>query len=375
MTGIYLHIPFCKKACTYCNFHFSTSLKYVDEMVEVMCKELQQRSVECTTEVGSIYWGGGTPSVLEPAHLERLFNIIYKYYRVKRGAEITLEINPDDVIKERVKHWIKLGINRASVGIQSFDNDQLLWMNRAHRGLEAKLRVWTLADCGIENISIDLIYGLPKMSTIQWRKTLMQALALPVQHVSSYCLTVEPKTALQHKVQIGSIQVADEESSANQFDVLVSTLTEHGFSHYEISNFGLPGYEAVHNSNYWKNKPYIGIGPSAHSYDGKKTRRWNIANNQQYMRSLASNQNYFETEILTSVERINEWIMTGLRTHAGCEIDQLDTELKKLLPEVLLKVNQDKRIQITPQGFVLRPESWFLADGVAADLFLSQIQH
>lgn len=342
----------------------------MNEMVKMMCKELKDRSRESVGVVSSIYWGGGTPSVLKPAHMEQLFETLHQYYTMSPDAEITLEINPDDIGVENVKHWMKLGVNRASVGIQSFDDSQLKWMNRTHQGIEAKQRVWTLADCGIENISIDLIYGLPKLSLLQWEKTLMQALALPVQHVSSYCLTVEPQTALHHKVAQGNIEVADEDLSAQQFDLLVSTLTQHGFIHYEISNFGLPGYEALHNSNYWKNKPYIGIGPSAHSYDGKSTRRWNIANNQHYMRKLANNDSYFETEKLTAKERINEWLMTGLRTRAGCNFEQLDAELKQYLPEVLLKVQQDSRIQVTPQGFVLKPRSWFLADGIAANLFL-----
>jgi oxygen-independent coproporphyrinogen-3 oxidase len=342
-------------------------------MVDAICKEIETRKHELATPVSSIYFGGGTPSLLTQAQLEKIFSTLHLHYSVNIDAEITLEINPDDVEKEKISFWMNAGINRASMGIQSFDDTQLKWMNRAHKAMQAKNSVYLLAEMGIENISIDLIYGLPEMTLEQWHSNLKQALALPIQHISSYCLTVEPKTALYYQISKGITYVPDDDLAATHFDLLTELTNQSGFEHYEISNFGMPGYHALHNSSYWQGKSYLGIGPSAHSYNAPNLRKWNIANNTKYIKCILSGQSYQTEEYLSLHDRFNEWLMTGLRTLEGCKKENLDNELRFLLNQIspsLIDLQSKGLIEKSETTIKLSPSIRFLADGIASSLFV-----
>ena len=285
MSGIYIHIPFCKQACHYCDFHFSTSLKKKEEMVLALAKEIQMRKSEFQVEaVETIYFGGGTPSILSNEDLNFLIDSVYKNYNVVANPEITIEANPDDLSEERIVDLSKSKVNRLSIGIQSFFEDDLKMMNRAHNAIEVQ-KCLEFATHYFDNISIDLIYGIPGSSNEKWKQNIAKALSFGIPHISSYALTVEPKTALDNFIKKGIIASPDDEAASNQFDILVETLQENGFIHYELSNFGKENYFSKNNSSYWLGKKYIGIGPSAHSYDGKN-RGWNVANNSLYIKSI-----------------------------------------------------------------------------------------
>ena len=313
MSGIYIHIPFCKQACHYCDFHFSTSMKKKDEMVLAIAKEIEMRKNEFENEtVETIYFGGGTPSVLQIADIKFLIDVVYKNYTVIENPEITLEANPDDLSENRIIELSNNRINRLSIGIQSFFEDDLKMMNRAHNSAEAK-NCLEIATQYFNNISIDLIYGIPGMSNKKWKQNIETALSFRINHISSYALTVEPKTALKKLIEGGKIAQPKDEVASEHFQILLETLEEHGFIHYELSNFGKENYFSKNNSAYWLGKKYIGIGPSAHSYNGKN-RSWNVSNNAIYLKYIQENKLPSETEILTKTDQYNEYIMTGLRT-------------------------------------------------------------
>jgi oxygen-independent coproporphyrinogen-3 oxidase len=377
MSGIYIHIPFCKQACHYCDFHFSTSLKKKDEMVLALAKEIQMRKSEFENEVvETIYFGGGTPSRLQIADLRMLMDSIYKNYKVVQNPEITLEANPDDLSEDYLIALTKICVNRLSIGIQSFFEDDLKLMNRAHNAEEAK-KCLVLAQKYFNNISIDLIYGIPNMSNEKWKQNIETALSFGVPHISSYALTVEPKTALHSFIQKGIIQQPDDEVAQEHFQILVDILTENDFIHYELSNFGKENYFSKNNSSYWLGKKYIGIGPSAHSYDGEK-RGWNVSNNSLYIQSIQENKLPIETEVLSKTDRYNEYIMTGLRTIWGVSLVRIETEFgisylnylnqqaEKYIEDHLLFVDDDI-LRTTQKGK-------FLSDGIASDLFLLNLE-
>ncbi|MCF6131120.1 radical SAM family heme chaperone HemW [Flavobacterium wongokense] len=373
MSGIYIHIPFCRQACHYCDFHFSTSLKKKDEMVYALAKEIALRKSEFKDEVvETIYFGGGTPSILGITDIQLLIDAVYQNYAVAENPEITVEANPDDLSEERIIELSKSKVNRLSIGIQSFFEDDLKLMNRAHNSEEAKKCLET-ATKYFDNISIDLIYGIPQMSNAKWLQNVETALSFNIPHISSYALTVEPKTALHTFIQKGIIPQPDDEVAQEHFQLLVDKLEDQDFIHYELSNFGKENYFSKNNSSYWLGKKYLGIGPSAHSYDGI-SRSWNISNNTQYLKSIAENQLPSETETLTKTDRYNEYIMTGLRTVWGISLDRIESEFgtyylnhlnehaEKYIEDHLLFVD-DNILRATKRGK-------FLADGIASDLFL-----
>lgn len=377
MSGIYIHIPFCKQACHYCDFHFSTSLKKKDEMVAALAKEIALQKDEFTDEVvETIYFGGGTPSILEIADLRLLIEQVFQHYNVTENPEITVEANPDDLSQERIIALSQNKVNRLSIGIQSFFEDDLKLMNRAHNVAEAK-QCLEIATQYFDNITIDLIYGMPEMSHEKWLQNIRTALSYNIPHISSYALTVEPKTALHQFIQKGVIAPLDDDLAQDHFHLLVDTLEDHGFVHYELSNFGKEGYFSKNNSSYWLGKKYLGIGPSAHSYDGEK-RGWNVANNSLYLKSLANNELPIEIETLTKTDRYNEYIMTGLRTIWGLSLDRIENEFganylhylqqqaAKYLDDHLLFVD-DNILRTTKRGK-------FLSDGIASDLFLLNLE-
>ena len=385
--GIYIHIPFCKQACHYCDFHFSTSMKKKEEMVLALAKELQLRKSEFENEsVATIYFGGGTPSRLTIADLQLLIASIYAQYTIVEKPEITLEANPDDLSESYLSDLKTIGVNRLSIGIQSFFEDDLKLMNRAHNSVEAK-KCLEIATRYFDNISLDLIYGIPdlsqngeqakQMSNERWQQNIETALSFGIPHISSYALTVEPKTALNKLIQTGKIASPNDEVAQEHFMILVETLEKNGFVHYELSNFGKENYFSQNNSAYWLGKKYIGIGPSAHSYDGI-SRSWNVANNALYLKALQNDELPNEVEKLTLEDRYNEYIMTGLRTIWGVSLVRIEQEFGIDFLNYLKKQSQkfidDGLLSITDN--ILKPtlKGKFLTDGIASDLFYLNLE-
>lgn len=337
MAGIYVHIPFCKKACHYCDFHFTTTQYYRDEIIKQLANEIEQRKNYLTERtLNTIYFGGGTPSILNEEELSLLMNSIHKNFSVAIKAEITLEANPDDLSIEKLLMLKKNGINRLSIGVQSFRDEDLKWMNRAHDAMQAKQAVMNAASAGFNNISIDLIYGLPTSTLADWKRNLEMAATLPVQHLSCYCLTVEDNTALHHFIKKGKVIEKKDEVSSEEFLMAHEFLTGNGFEHYEISNYGLRNFHSRHNSSYWDNEPYLGIGPSAHSYNGI-SRQWNVANNIQYLNSMKEGRLLFEKEELSIEQQFNEYLMTRLRTSKGISFEFIETVFGKNYADELLQ--------------------------------------
>ena len=377
MSGIYIHIPFCKQACHYCDFHFSTSMKKKDEMVLALAKEIELRKNEFENDVvETIYFGGGTPSILEISDIKLLIDAVYKHFDVIENPEITVEANPDDLSNERIIELSNNRINRLSIGIQSFFEDDLKLMNRAHNSEEAK-KCLEFATQYFDNISIDLIYGMPNMSNEKWLQNIETALSFNVPHISSYALTVEPKTALKKLIQTGKIDEPRDEVAQEHFQILVDKLSENGFIHYELSNFGKENYFSKNNSAYWLGKKYIGIGPSAHSFDGV-SRSWNISNNSIYLKSIAENQLPSETEILSKNDRYNEYVMTGLRTIWGISLERIEKEFGTNFLEYLLKQSEkfiaDDLLYLDEKILKATQKGKFLCDGIASDLFLLNLE-
>lgn len=375
--AIYIHIPFCKQACHYCDFHFSTSMKRKEEIVLALIREIQLRKNEFHGEIiETIYFGGGTPSVLTNAEILSLIEAVYQNFEVTEKPEITLEANPDDLSEERIIALSKTPINRLSIGIQSFFESDLKLMNRAHNSDEAQKSL-AIATKYFDNISVDLIYGIPGLTNEMWLENIETALSFSIPHISSYALTVEPKTALQKLIQTGKITAPKDDVAQEHFDILVKTLTEKGFIHYELSNFGKPDYFSKNNSSYWLGKKYLGIGPSAHSFDGK-SRSWNIANNMLYLKSISEDKLPHEIEILTQQDLYNEYVMTGLRTIWGVSLERIEKEFGKDYLNYLLnqadKFLIDGLLSITENVMTTTAKGKFLADGIASDLFLVNLE-
>ncbi|EKT3965711.1 radical SAM family heme chaperone HemW [Flavobacterium psychrophilum] len=377
MAGIYIHIPFCKQACHYCDFHFSTSLKKKDEMVLAIAKEIAMRKNEFKNQtIETIYFGGGTPSLLNVSDLMFLINQVYSNYNVSQNTEITIEANPDDLSENRIIELSKTPINRLSIGIQSFFEEDLQLMNRAHNSAEAK-KCLEIATQYFDNISVDLIYGTPGMSNERWLENIKIALDLNIPHISSYALTVEPKTALHKFIKDGMMPQLDDAMAHEQFLILVDTLETNKFIHYELSNFGKENYFSKNNSAYWLGKKYIGVGPSAHSYDGKN-RSWNLSNNGRYLKSISENTLPSETETLSKTDKYNEYIMTGLRTIWGVSLNKIESEFGEKYLKYLLK-NTQKYLDDTKlilENNILRTtrKGKFFCDGIASDLFYLDLE-
>ena len=382
MSGIYIHIPFCKQACHYCDFHFSTTFGKKEAMVLALQNELKLRKEAFENEVvETIYFGGGTPSVLDLNEIEAIITAVYENYKVAENPEITLEANPDDLIFTDTGRsqgfnvfgaYRNLGINRLSIGIQSFFEEDLKFMNRAHNAIEAA-NCLKEATKYFDNISIDLIYGVPGMTNDRWEQNIEKALSFDLPHISSYALTVEPNTALASFIKKGIVVPLDDEAAQSHYDILTSRLAKAGYVCYEISNFGKPNYFSKNNTAYWQGKKYMGIGPSAHSYDGEN-RGWNVRNNAKYIKAIAEEQLPMEIETLSKTDRYNEYIMTGLRTIWGVSLvrvendfgknrlEYLNQQARKYIEKDLLYI-QDGILLVTKKGK-------FLTDGIAADLFM-----
>lgn len=373
MSGIYFHIPFCKQACHYCDFHFSTSLKNRDGMLQAMHKELELRARELSEQqVSTIYFGGGTPSLLSGAEVQGLLDAVNRTFAVQEDAEITLEANPDDLDVHVLESFASVGVNRLSIGVQSFHDRDLELMNRAHNAGEAHESLY-LASQFYNNISLDLIYGIPGLSMEAWQQNLEKAIDLGVRHISSYALTVEPRTALQKFIEKDLIQEPSDEEAEAHFRYMCQFLEKHGFIHYELSNFGKPGFFSKNNTAYWQGKSYLGIGPSAHSFDGER-RSWNVANNPKYIRAIDGGELPITRETLSDKDRYNEYVMTGLRTIWGVSQERIREEFGiaflhhfRHTAETLygrgLLINEGDIVRVSERGK-------FLSDGIASELFM-----
>ncbi|MEN5309664.1 radical SAM family heme chaperone HemW [Chryseobacterium cucumeris] len=372
---IYIHIPFCKQKCSYCNFHFSTSLNFKDDMLRAMKTEILLRKDELQNKnLKSLYFGGGTPSILSVDEISSLIDDVLKYFSFENDIEVTLEANPDDLDKDFLKQLAGTPVNRLSIGTQSFFEEDLKLMNRAHNASEAESSIKRAQDFGFENLSIDLIYGSPTSNLEIWKENLNKTIALEVPHISSYALTVEPKTALESWISKGKIKSPKEEEQNSEFYYLSDFLKDNGFEHYEVSNFAKPGFYSRHNSAYWKYNEYLGIGPSAHSYNGFDVRSWNVANNQQYIKKLNDKLLAKEEEILSHEDQFNEMIMIGLRTIWGVDLESLKNKFSDRMLEHFQRESKfkiEEGILIIENEHLKIPEKhWFMADGIASDLFI-----
>ena len=373
MAGIYFHFPFCRQACHYCNFHFSTQLKYQKKMLQAFHKEIELRAEELTNELESIYFGGGSPSLISPQSIDHLINLVMKKFKLDKNVEITIEVNPDDVSYEYLLALSSIGINRLSIGVQSFSDAELKLMNRIHNADQA-IRTIDWTEKLFDNFSIDLIYGMPLSDVSSWKKNLNQALSYNIPHLSIYALTVEPKTFLAYQVNNKEVRLLDEDQVKSQYDWMVCRMEEANYENYEFSNFSKMGYNSVNNSNYWKGKAYMGIGPAAHSFDGQRKRSWNISNNVKYLNSIQKGILPSEFENLSTHETFNEYLMTGLRTSWGVSLQMINQTFGKRYSDYLEKQVEshliDKRLYWDGDALKVSKNSRFLTDGIASDLFL-----
>jgi oxygen-independent coproporphyrinogen III oxidase len=377
MAGIYIHIPFCKQACHYCNFHFSTSMKLKNDFLDALLKEISLRRDYLDGEkINTIYFGGGTPSLLSSRELNIIMDAIHRSFDVEVGAEVTLEANPDDINVPVLTTWSKSGINRLSIGIQSFHKEDLVWMNRAHNEIQAMECIRLAQNAGFYNMSIDLIYGAPTLTDERWASNLIAALSMNIPHLSCYALTVEPGTALESMTKKKKVHPVSGDDQARQFLQMTDILISRGYEHYEISNFALPGKRSKHNSSYWSGDNYIGLGPSAHSFNGT-SRQWNVANNALYIKSLEGGNVPFEQEFLTDAQRFNEYVMTSLRTMEGTDIglvrQKFGDEPAGVLDEGSLKFVERGWMVKERDRIVLTEEGKLFADGIASELFLASV--
>lgn len=376
MAGIYLHIPFCRQACTYCNFHFSTSLARRSEMVAALMQEATLRAGELEGQaVETVYIGGGTPSLLPVDDLQRIFDTLHRHLDIGSLKECTLEANPDDLTRDYLRALRMTPVSRFSIGVQSFRDEDLRYMNRAHNAGQADAAIKAAQDAGFENLSVDLIYGTPGLTDAAWSTNLETIRTLQVPHLSAYALTVEEGTALHHAIAKKSAAPVDAEQSAGQAEILMAWAATAGYDHYEISNLARPGCYAVHNTAYWQGVPYLGIGPSAHSFDGRRIRRWNVANNSRYLQGvLAEGVVPHEQEALTDEERFNEYVMTALRTMWGVDLTRVAAGWGEAAAESLreraARFVAAGQVTQTGKALILTPAGRLLADGIAADLFL-----
>lgn len=373
MAGIYIHVPFCKQACNYCNFHFSTNLALQNDFTDALLKEIElRRSYLGYERIETIYFGGGTPSLLPLPAIRDILNSIYRNFSISANPEISLESNPDDMTPTHLKAWKESGINRLSIGVQSFFNDDLVWMNRAHDARQAAEAIENGITAGFENFSLDLIYGLPELTDEKWNENLGKAISLNPSHISCYALTIEPKTALYKMIQMKKTADVQPEKQARQFLTGIQLLEAAGFEHYEISSFSKPGRRSRHNSSYWQSKKYLGLGPAAHSFDGT-SRQWNISNNAIYIKSLLEGKLNMESENLLPRDLLNEYIMTSLRTMEGLDLqkvsNQFGNEKSLSLENSAKKYIESKKIERKKEKLILTISGKLFADGIASSLF------
>jgi oxygen-independent coproporphyrinogen III oxidase len=375
MAGIYIHIPFCKRKCHYCNFFSMASTRYRQLFLDALTEEIWlQRDYLDHKEIRSVYFGGGTPSLLEIDEIRHIQEEIRKYHVVSRDAEITLEANPDDLAADKPAKYLEAGINRLSIGVQSFHDEDLKYLNRIHSVRQSIDAVKLAKEAGFGNITIDLIYGIPGLSESRWEENLQKAFSLDIQHISAYALTVEPKTALDLLIRKQKLPGPVEEETVSQFRILMDRMKKNGFIHYEISNFCRKGFVSLHNSNYWSGEHYLGLGPSAHSYNGI-SRQWNVASVVEYIDQIKKKERFRESEILTKEQKFNEYVMTSLRTMWGCDINKVRQEFGEEPAssiQYLASSYISKGMMTEQKGiYTLTDEGKLFADGIASDFFIT----
>lgn len=373
MSGIYIHIPYCKQACHYCDFHFSTSMKNKKEMIDCIVKEMDIRKGEFSKKIDSVYIGGGTPSVMNNLELETIFNGLEKKISIGEIKEITIEINPEDLTSEKLEFYKEIGINRLSIGIQSMNNNILKWMNRSHDKNQIINGLYTVKEVGFENISLDFIYGTPENLSRDYKDELLEIIKFNPAHLSCYHLTIEDGTYFGHLEKKSKIKRIEDDVSQKEFQWISEKLKSKNYQHYEISNFALQGKQSFHNSNYWNQSSYIGLGPGAHSFRNS-TRRWNISNNRLYMKNIKAGVPYFEQEVLSPYDLVNEKIMLGLRTLNGLDKDYIFSIVPQSIKEVIeSKLNtflKDEILISTNNIISMNPEKWLLSEYVSRELFI-----
>jgi oxygen-independent coproporphyrinogen-3 oxidase len=372
MSGIYIHIPFCKKACHYCNFHFSTQLERKSELVDSIVQEIHWRKDYLSDRnINTIYLGGGTPSLLNKKELDLIFEALQQSFEIASDAEVTLEANPDDLTIDKLKDLASSPVNRLSIGIQSFYEEDLLYMNRSHNAVQAQECITQAQDLGFDNLSIDLIYGSPTTSDAMWKTNVQKAIDFKITHLSCYALTVEPKTALAHMIEKQKTAAPDESKAADQFRYLIDRTKAAGYQHYEISNLALDGGFSKHNTNYWMGVPYLGIGPAAHSFD-QNSRQWNIAHNIKYMKAVQNRdlELLSEKEVLSPIDQTNEYILTSLRTMWGMDLNKVKLEEHRTQIKTTMQKYLDEGLILHNSTYVLSEKAKFLADGIASELFV-----
>ena len=372
MAGIYIHIPFCKKACHYCNFHFSTQTEYIQEFTHALVAEIKLQKNYLTAPIETIYFGGGTPSLLKKAELEMIIEALKANFNLAPHFEFTIEANPDDIIEQLASDWLTLGVNRLSIGIQSFQAASLAWMNRAHSVEQSHAAIKIVQAAGFKDISADLIYGTPHLSDEDLMADIATLIQYNINHISCYALTVEEKTALHSMIAKKQIEDIDTRKQARQFEIMVEALTAAGFEHYEISNFAMPGARSKHNSNYWNQVPYLGLGPAAHSFNGDQ-RQWNIANNSLYFQSIKNKLVPFELENLSLTQKFNEYMMISLRKSEGFSTHYIKDVFGEKYEAYVMSTSPKYialgQLKPTEKGYTLTKEAKFFADGIASDFF------
>ncbi len=371
---LYIHIPFCKQACHYCDFHFSTNTASKRAIIEAIAREIVLRkSYLPTPQISTIYFGGGTPSLLTASELDLILEAVYTHFQVETNAEITLEANPDDLNREKLIQLRKAGINRLSIGIQSFYEPHLKFLNRAHNGAEAEHCVKFAQDAGIDNISIDLIYAIPHTDHGILEADIQKAFALNTFHISAYCLTIEPQTVFGNWVKKKKINPIDDEYAARQFEILISSLASNGYEQYEISNFARNQQYSRHNTSYWQQKPYLGVGPSAHSYNGT-SRESNVSNNAKYLEALKTDLIPATVEILTAIDKTNEYLLTGLRTKWGVDQQILDILSSGIFSiwhqKTIANLAKQDLVSVHQHVLTLTETGKLFADKITGDLFI-----
>ena len=372
MAGIYIHIPFCKKACHYCNFHFSTQTQHIQEFTHALVAEIKLQKNYLTAPIETLYFGGGTPSLLKKAELEMIIEAIKAHFNLAPHFEFTIEANPDDINPSIAAEWLTLGVNRLSMGIQSFQAASLAWMNRAHTVEQSHQAIRIVQAAGFKDISADLIYGTPHLSDENLMADIETLIQYKINHISCYALTVEEKTALFSMIAKKQIEDIDATKQARHFKIIMDALTAMGFEHYEISNFAMPNCKSKHNSNYWNQVPYLGLGPSAHSYNGAQ-RQWNVANNSLYFQSIKNKLVPFELENLSLTQKFNEYMMISLRKSEGFSTDYIKAVFGEKYSintlSIVPKYIAMGQLETTDKGFTLTKEAKFFADGIASDFF------
>jgi len=378
VAGIYIHIPYCKHACSYCNFHFSTNQNNIEELVEAICKELyMQKTALKNVPIETIYIGGGTPSLLPLSLIDSLFNTIYKHFDTTSIKEVTLEANPDDITDEILSEWKNAHIDRLSIGVQSFFDEDLQFLSRVHNAKQSEKAIQASLAAGME-ISLDLIYSIPTLTDKHWEMNLKKAISYNVPHLSCYSLTVEDKTKYAYDISKGVVKAPDDAKARIQFEKVIQMTAQFGYEHYEISNFAKPGKFALHNSSYWSGEPYLGVGPSAHSYfaedDGLYIRQWNVSNNAKFINSINRGKIPFVNEILSPEERFNEYVMTGLRTKWGCDLNYIKKEFGDQLATDFVNNSESvisrKLIELDSEIYKLTLEGKLLSDKIISELMV-----